>query len=159
MFVEWNELRLKVVPRIRGAEKGKPGRKAGNVILHPGVNFVPDKIWNEIKGMLESCIETGRVKIHEKKKDGKITPMTVNEMDPAQVKSLAKETYDLDTLREMKKQDTREDVRAVLQDRELDIEKEYKKMGRSTATGEEPKGKAKKSAETASALAVNKVSE
>jgi hypothetical protein len=149
MFLEWKEDRLLIVPRQkkRVDGKGKDGKNnttivnVGKLILRPGVNYISEKAWNAVKVILEKQIKRDRIYAYRTLKDGKEIPMTVDMMDPAQIRRLAKETYDLESLREMLKQAVTDEARTILRNREAALEKEYKRAGRSTEEKETPEEK------------------
>jgi hypothetical protein len=159
MFLEWKENRILIVPRMKKAsgvtnKKGQKvaGRKVGKVILKPGVNYVPDQFYQDIEGILEGKIRSGQIEAYTVEKDGKKISATIDLMDPAQVKRLARETYDLDSLRKMLEQAKGDESRTILRARENELEKEYKKMGAQTekAKTKEEESKTNKATQVAS---------
>jgi glutamate synthase domain-containing protein 3 len=150
MFLEWKEDRILIVPRVKkapGSEKDKgakvAGRKVGKVILKPGVNYVDDKFYKDIEATLEGKIKRGQIEVYTISKDGKKIPATIDLMETTQVKRLAKETYSLETVREMLKQAKSDEARTILRNRENELEKEYKKMGAKTEEAQSKESKSK----------------
>lgn len=130
MFVKWNENRLKIVPRMKKQKSGIV--KLGNIMLIPGVNFIKDNQWEEVKDIVDFDIKKGKLEVFTKGVPG-------NKQVPAKVEELPEtaisETNDLGTLKEMKKQTHKDVVKSEIKDQEDVVKEELKKGGRDKKKG------------------------
>lgn len=144
MIIHWKPNRVKVVPIVA---KNSP-TVVGKVTLMPGNNVITDSEWDGIKDNLKYELEKGLIseivqEIPEVDKEGKETgkKVTVKEfrkMEAERAEEIVKDTYNLKTLKSWKKNESRDSVRAAIQnqidaieegnaDREKKQKKESKK--------------------------------
>lgn len=112
--------------------------KSGDILktisLLPGHNEVEDSDWENIKGQLKDKIENDLIEVIEIKDvkevevDGKLKKKAVNrtkltEIPAVQAVEIISETYDLKTLRGWRKVEGRDEIRAVLAEQILAVEK------------------------------------
>lgn len=102
-------------------------KSQGSLTIVPGVNILDDKDWEDIKDSLKDRTGEGKdittvVKV-SKGPGGKdvVTPVKVNELDPAQAETLIQSVASLDVIKKWLKLDSRDGVRAQLFERQAEI--------------------------------------
>lgn len=128
MFVKWTENRLKMIPKIKNK------LRIGMVCLIPGINFVPEKDWVLIKDVIKRDIKNNRIIVFAKEsgegKNKTLKPMKIEEIEDKE--KVIAETNDLKTLKEMKKQTSKDEVRSTIKDQEDSVKEEMEKLGQNT---------------------------
>lgn len=139
MIVNWTEERMKVIPvipteKITAIDLGGKDQ----VILYPGYNNIPDKIFEAIKPHIADDIALRRIKLASVPvKDGakgEIKAIPVKEVPLAKLKDMVKKCVNLESLRTWLDAESRPDARLVIQKRIDEVEEELKKGGQSTET-------------------------
>lgn len=134
MIVEWSKTRLKIIP-VKNLDSKITGG-VNSVKLLPGKNEIPDDLWEELKKFssvrksieLEFLVEGETVET-EKGKDGKplkgkkVIGKTISDYKGKGALKLIKETYNLETLEQWKK-DERSDIRLAIEERIKEIKED-----------------------------------
>lgn len=126
MIIKWTEQRMKVIPS--GAKK---------VVLFPGYNQVSDETFEAIKPHIAMDITLGRLVLEAKQEGDKLKPVPAKKLTPAELKRMAKETNNIESLRGWLDDEERPEARRVLEKRIDEIEAELKKGGQPSEPDEE----------------------
>jgi len=138
MILNWKPQHLNVIPIPAG--KPVPGYDADSIILLPGVNEIPDEVWEKVKPSLVKHLKAGNliaieeIKTIEKEgkpdKDGKKEKIKEKtsvskkfiDLEPEECLGLIAQTNNLPTLEIWKKSETRDEIRIALAERIADID-------------------------------------
>lgn len=108
MLVRFNDKRLKMIPVRKGAPQLR---------LLPGINEVPDEVWNLVRPLLSN--ELARhdskparlVEIGAKKEAKGFVGKRLRDFEPSKAEELIADTWDVQLLEKFKGEETRESVR------------------------------------------------
>ena len=140
MLIKWNPIRLNVVPvpqpedkKGAGTGKSKVYSRRSSITLLPGVNEVPDNLWDDMQVHLKSHIEMGNIEIVKGKEQGK-GATSLRDVSTTEATKVIEATNDLDLLKrwldiEVAEND-RAKVRLLLVERIETVEEEFSKTPR-----------------------------
>lgn len=130
-------LPMKPVKGQKGVNAGRNAshRKQKTIRLIPGINEIPDEVWNQVRGLkkIKFYLEEGHIveKYMEEKKDAKEKVISVEtkkvfvELESEEQETLVKDTYDLKLLSKWRKKGN-DFLKGVIDD-QIDMIKNPKK--------------------------------
>lgn len=146
MLVNWTKLGLKTIELLNEA-----GKAEDTIFLLPGWNHISEEKWIKARrnAQVASQIERGVIVeagkevtkevtevVKEKDKDGKtvkkekkvevktVEQVPFSELEPEEALKIIADTYNMETLAELKKEESRDEIRAAIANRLEEIEKE-----------------------------------